>query len=315
MAGIFLDTLPIFIGVGGIFGLTWIVLTPSRERPIKGALRWLASRNWLEIVLVRVPVVILLISLTGYVFLSFKVNIPNFAPFSWDHAFAKIDRLLFFGYDPWVLTHWVFPGLDGAVYLDAAYVLWFVVMNLCNVSVALLPMRNHTRLTYLLAYGINGVIGGGFIAIMMPAVGPVYMEKITGDPTFVPLMDLLYQYSHLTELRALRLQEILWESYANPDVDPLGISAFPSMHVEMAATFACLGFAVNRVIGWTLAAFTAIILIGSVHLGWHYAIDGIGGIALALLFWWISARVTSWWLARTDPGGTAAATGPPVTVN
>ncbi len=304
---VILETSPTFVAGGGIIGLIWLVLTPWRDRPVTGALRWLTGRNWLEILFVRVPLAYLLMSLIGYVLFNFKVNIASFAPYSWDHYFAEFDRLLFLGYDPWVITHRVFSSLDATSLLDNLYLLWFLVLNLSAFSVAVLPMRNHTRLTFLLAYGLNWVIGGAFLAIILPAAGPVYMERITGDPVFVPLMDLLYQYSQLTEVRALGIQELLWEGYTNPDVDPLGISAFPSLHVEMAATCAFLGFAASRVIGWTLALYTAAILVGSVHLGWHYAIDGIAGIVLAIVFWRISARITSWWLARTAPGGTAAA--------
>ena len=309
------DTLPTFVVGGGIIGLIWIVLTPSRDRPVRRALRWLTSRNWLEILFVRVPFAFLLMSLIGYVLLNFKVNISSFAPYSWDHYFAEIDRLLFLGNDPWVITHWVLSSLDATIFLDNLYLLWFILMKLSAISVAVLPMRNHTRLTFLLAYGLSWIIGGVLLAIILPAAGPVYMERITGDPTFAPLMDLLYQYSQLTEVKALGVQEFLWEGYTNPDVDPLGISAFPSLHVEMAATCALLGFAVSRVIGWTLVVYTAALLVGSVHLGWHYAIDGIAGIALAILFWRISARVTSWWLARTEPEQTEAEIEQSVAVN
>ena len=315
MVKIFLGTLPVFVVGGGIIGLIWIVLTPSRDRPVRGALRWLTSRNWFEIVLLRVPFAFLLMSVVAHVYLNFKVNIPNFAPYSWDHAFAEIDRLLFLGNDPWVITHWVLSSLDATIFLDNLYLLWFNLLKLGVLSVAVLPMRNHTRLTFLLAYGLSWIIGGVLLAIILPAAGPVYMERITGDPTFAPLMDLLYQYSQLTEVRALGIQELLWEGYTNPDVDPLGISAFPSLHLEMAATSTLLGFAVSRVIGWTLVVYTAALLVGSVHLGWHYAIDGIAGIALAIVFWRISARVTSWWLARTEPEQTEAEIEQSVAVN
>ncbi len=298
---IILGTAPTFVAGGGIFALIWLILTPSRDRSARGALRWITGKNWFEILLMRVPLAFVLASLIGHVHLNFKVNIASFAPYSWDHYFAGIDRLLFLGYDPWVLSHWAFPGLAATIFLDDLYVLWFLLVKLCVFSVAVLPMRNHTRLTFLLAFSLNWIIGGVILAIIMPAAGPVYLERIAGDPMFVPLMDLLYQYSQLTEVRALGIQELLWQGYVNPDVDPRGISAFPSLHVELAATCALLGFAASRVIGWMLSLYTVAMLVGSVHLGWHYAIDGIAGIVLAIIIWRISARVTRWWLARTEP--------------
>ena len=51
-------------------------------------------------------------------------------------------------------------------------------------------------------------------------------------------------------------------------------------------------------VGITL--YAGIMLVGSVHLAWHYAIDGIAGIALALALWHVSRLVSVWWLARGD---------------
>jgi len=48
-------------------------------------------------------------------------------------------------------------------------------------------------------------------------------------------------------------------------------------------------------LGMAFLAFTAIIFIGSIHLGWHYAVDSIAGILLAVAFWaaaGVVARVT-----------------------
>jgi hypothetical protein len=34
-----------------------------------------------------------------------------------------------------------------------------------------------------------------------------------------------------------------------------------------------------------------LVLIGSVHLGWHYAVDGYVAIAAVTGFWWIAGRI------------------------
>jgi hypothetical protein len=293
-------SVPHFVALGGVIGLIWLLLTRSRGRNLKGALRWVTSRNWLEIVFLRIPLAFFLMSVVGYLLLNFKINIHNFAAYSWDHYFAEIDRLLFFGYDPWVLSHRVFNTPDTTKLLDNLYLAWFLVQKICALYVAVLPFRHRLRLAFLMTYSLNWLFGGVFLAILLPAAGPVYMEAIYGDPMFKPLMDLLYQQSSLIQLKALSIQEWLWDGFTKPDADPFGISAFPSLHVEMATACACLGFAVHRAIGWLLVVFTAITLIGSVHLGWHYAIDGIAGIFLAIVIWRISIRVTDWWLARTE---------------
>jgi hypothetical protein len=66
-----------------------------------------------------------------------------------------------------------------------------------------------------------------------------------------------------------------------------------------------LGFAIHRQLGILLGLFAAFILIGSVLLGWHYAVDGYVAIAMTWVIW----RVVGWslnqpfirWLCG-DPG-------------
>jgi PAP2 superfamily len=67
------------------------------------------------------------------------------------------------------------------------------------------------------------------------------------------------------------------------------------MHVGTSVVFVCLGFASGqRWLAWLLSAFAGFIMIGSVHLGWHYAIDGYLGAAIALLSWWFSGKLVDW---------------------
>ncbi len=66
----------------------------------------------------------------------------------------------------------------------------------------------------------------------------------------------------------------------------------PSDHV-----LALLGWRTHRLLGVLFGVYCGIILIGSVHLGWHYAIDGYVGIAVSYALW----RCVGWWLARSAP--------------
>ena len=53
----------------------------------------------------------------------------------------------------------------------------------------------------------------------------------------------------------------------------------------MLVLFALLGWRTSRWLGWLFTAYACVILIGSVHLGWHYAVDGYLSIAGALAIW------------------------------
>ena len=70
-----------------------------------------------------------------------------------------------------------------------------------------------------------------------------------------------------------------------------GISAMPSIHVAMAVVFALLGMRVNCWLGIVLIAYAVIIQIGSVILGWHYAIDGYVSIILTILLWKLVGKI------------------------
>jgi hypothetical protein len=312
LTGNLLGLLPFFLGGAGILGLIWLILTPRRERSAGGALRWIAGRNWPEILMLRIPLALGFTTAIGYLYISFKVNIANFAPYTWDHFFAAIDRTLFLGHDPGIFLHQLFPDVGATLIFNMLYLIWFLAMQMAIFSIAFLPARHPLRLTFLLAFGLNWVVAGVILAILFPAAGPVYMERITGDPMFEPLMELLYRQAETYYIIALESQEWLWDGYTLAEVAPAGISAFPSLHLGIATTCACLGFAASRVVGWLATVFTLGIMISSVHLGWHYAIDGIAGIALAIVFWRISARVTSWWLARTEPEHAEAVNEQPV---
>jgi hypothetical protein len=298
-----LGLLPFFLAGFGVIGLIWRMLTPWHGRPLGDAMGWITGGTWPKILLLRVPLLIGLALATSYLYFTFKVNIANFASFTWDHFFAAIDRVLFLGQDPWVLSHRLLPGVLATRIFDALYLIWYLILFAAIFSVAVLPSRHRLRLSFLFALGLNWVIGGVILAILLPAAGPVYMERITGDPMFQPLMERLYGQAQNTRIMALEIQEWLWAGYTLADVEPAGISAFPSVHVSIAATCACLGFAASRVLGWLMTVVTVGILVGSVHLGWHYAVDGLAGIVLGIVFWRISARVTRWWLARTAPAG------------
>ena len=86
-------------------------------------------------------------------------------------------------------------------------------------------------------------------------------------------------------------KEYLWDIYQGGYDIPGGISAMPSMHNAQATLFAAAGYRVSRRLGHVMLAYAAIIFVGSIHLGWHYAIDGIAGALLALFIWWIAGMV------------------------
>jgi hypothetical protein len=232
----------------------------------------------------------------GATFTNLKILIPALQPFSWDPTFAEWDRLLHGGIHPW---QWLQPIL-GHPYLtsliNSVYHSWFFL----TYGVLLWQVTNTTRprlrMQYLLTFLLIWALIGNAAAIMLSSAGPVYFGRVTGlaDP-FAPLMDYLRQASLVAPVPALGVQDMLWNTYVAKGLAVGGgISAMPSLHVAIAFSFVLLGRAIDRRLLVAGAVFTALILVGSVHLGWHYAIDGYVSILATWLIW----RFVGWLLGR-----------------
>jgi hypothetical protein len=135
----------------------------------------------------------------------------------------------------------------------------------------------------LLIYILLGTAG----AIALSAAGPCYYHAVTGQSSpYAPLMQYLAALDAEQPIIALRVQQTLWENYARSlNLPFVGISAIPSVHVAVAVLFAILGWRTSRWLGWVLTWYAGVVLVGSVHLGWHYAVDGYVSIAGALAIW------------------------------
>ena len=292
--------LPLLAVVLSIYGFGWLIATNNGERPFLRVARWLRQVPFVEIALARMLPSLVVLAILQTCYLAFKVSIPKIAPFSWDRLFAEADRFIFLGVDPWVLTHNLMPTVTATKILSTLYAVWFFVVVFFFAFASIMRLDSRLRMTFILTFILSWSVGGSYLAIAFSSAGPVYMERLFGDPTFAPLMQRLAEQNDIWVIEALVVQEKLWKGYADPAVPAMGISAFPSMHLCLAMVVTQFGFGLNRKLGWCLAAFTGVVLIGSVHLGWHYAVDGIAGILLAVVFWKASDAFTRRWLGTTD---------------
>jgi hypothetical protein len=85
---------------------------------------------------------------------------------------------------------------------------------------------------------------------------------------------------------ALNVQDLLLAWYRK-SANGLGsgITAMPSMHVSIAFLFYLAMRHVSRAAKWLFFAFFVVILVGSVHLAYHYALDGIVSIVVTAVLW------------------------------
>jgi hypothetical protein len=231
--------------------------------------------------------VFVLFPLFASTFTYFKAAIPLFQPFDWDVRLAAWDATLHGGHAAWEWLQPIFGYSYATAFINAVYHLWFFVTYGVLVWQALALGRPRLRVQYLLTTLLLWSLVGNLAATLLSSAGPVYFARVTGlaDP-FAPLMAYLHQANDVVPVMALQVQDMLWQSYTGNSTDiGAGISAMPSLHVATAFSYVLVGFAVRRWLGILFAAFAAFILIGSVHLGWHYAIDGYVGILCTLAIW------------------------------
>lgn len=226
-------------------------------------------------------------------FTRFKGLIPQLNPFDWDTQLAQIDRMLHGGVDPWQWLSVVmqYPVLIRVV--DFSYVIWFVVLYFAVFTAFFGRSHQMQRRAFLIAFVLVWGIGGNLLAVIFSSAGPVFFAQLGLGGYYDALNSQLDAINAAAPLASHLAKEAVWNGYAGGGAID-SISAFPSMHVASSALMTLFAFSYARWAGWVMTAFTAIILIGSMVLAWHYAIDGYAGIALAYVSWraglWVAAR-------------------------
>lgn len=220
-------------------------------------------------------------------FAQIKHHVPLVAPFAWDKTFFELDHLLFLGHDPWRLLWPLLGSAEATFLINLCYNLWLFVVYFWMLAAAFSVSDRERKLAFLFGFALIWIIGGNVLAIAFSSAGPVYYERLGLGTAYVELMDGLAASDRIYPVWALGVQETLWNSYAHGMAGPSGISAMPSMHNASTVFLAACARTVHPLLGRIMAGFAVVILLGSIHLGWHYAVDGILGAAIGVAGWWI----------------------------
>lgn len=239
----------------------------------------------------------------GGTFTVIKASLPTFNPFSWDATFELWDRWLHGGVAPWLLLHPLLGKPLITHYINVAYALWFVVLCLTWLWQVFSLRDEALRRQFLWSLLITWIVLGNVAAMYLSSAGPCYFGRVTGLPDpFEPLMSYLTQAHAVHTVWALNAQDLLWQSHLDRHIQlAAGISAMPSLHVALTTLFALVCWRSNRWLGMLMTAYAVAIMLGSVHLGWHYAIDGYVGALGTVAIWWIVGRCLRRQAAATAP--------------
>lgn len=298
----------VFIAFSGFIALCALRREPQ---PIRATLQLLASRFHSPAaagaVLAAVGAIPVLMGSYGVL----KMAMPLSAPFAWDDTLARVDRILFLGIDPWRITHALFGAPLPTRLIDIAYTLWVPLVMVGVLAAAL--ARPELRARYFLSFGLSWLLIGVVGAYLLSSAGPCYSVNIGAETArwFQPLMERLQAQDEALGIGAVKWQAVLWESHVGKEYAfGRGISAAPSMHNAICMLYV---LATARAgLGARIAArlFAVLILVGSVHTGWHYAVDGLIGWAMTFAIWQASGaylqKVGYRAVGTRQPGAVAA---------
>ncbi|WP_055686969.1 phosphatase PAP2 family protein [Loktanella sp. 5RATIMAR09] len=258
------------------------------DNPMAWYRAYLATIRWGDIFAALLALIVTVSCFTVY-----KSTVVGAEGYGFDAMFIAWDRALFGGQDPWVLSHAVFPTPFLTKIIDFIYHPAFLPMVLGYTVCIAAQGRPALRYTYMVSYLASFVIIGMVMASAMHSAGPVYDGVLFGDgTTFAPLIERLAAQSAaagpfsavFAQDYLLRLNELGVTGLGG------GISAMPSMHIVLAFLWVLPAWHLNRVLGAIVTVYALIIWIGSVHLGWHYFVDGLVGVAVLGPIWYASGR-------------------------
>lgn len=282
--------------MGLVFPLVWLGVATVKvtyrrvDRPTQTLLRLARyNRRWL----LRGTVFVLLILLLARSFGSFKASIPKMNPYWADPMLANLDKAVF-GVDPWQITHAIF-GPEATMLMDRAYALWFLMMMICMGWYAF-TRDPKLQIRGLLSYLLTWSVLGNLAATALSSVGPCFYHLFYDDMRFVPLLERLREVdSDHHRILALGAMNYLSDNIG-VDLPGNGISAMPSLHVAIAMLFflSCRSYAPSRLLAIAAGAYAAIVLLTSVHLGWHYASDGLVSIVVVCIIWHLTGKYVEW---------------------
>lgn len=231
----------------------------------------------------------LLVGVGASAFLPLKYAIPREVSFWLDRPLAAAERS-WFGADLWVLLDRLFGW--AAMPMDWLYGCWLPTQSLILFLLILArPSRAKTRalIAYSLAWFLLGVVG----AVMLSSAGPLFYDRIYGGSTFAALGETLRARGAWV---AIAESDRMWAAAAGRDPGMVaGISAVPSVHVAISLWMWLVARDLAPRFALTALVYFALVWVGSVQLGWHYASDGMAGVVGMLAVWRLAG------LSRSEP--------------
>lgn len=192
-----------------------------------------------------------------------------------DRQLADFDRGLFGGNDPGGLLHSLLGTGISAEILSAVYTAFLLLVPLSLAVALVFAPGTRSGLFYAAALSINWGLGAASY-LLLPALGPIYAAP-------AGFLDLpATGASHLQG--ALLNQRLTFLSDPSAANTHQSIAAFGSLHTSVAFTAAVATHMMGLGRGLRIASwlFFALTVIATVYFGWHYVLDDVAGLVIAV---------------------------------
>jgi hypothetical protein len=232
--------------------------------------------RWTRERIALVAVAVLCFHATYLAYRNIKSVVPVLRPGDlFDGPLADFDRWLFAGNDPAALLHGLLGTGAAADVLSGVYMLFFTLIPVILAAGLVLLPDIRAGLQLATALSLTWLLGAGSY-LLLPAIGPFHIDVAT----FADLP--------ITRVREMQDQLIAQRGMFLGDPSAPGaaqsIGAFASLHTAICCT-ALAAAHVMRVpraviaLLWTITIGT---ITATVYFGWHYLLDDVAGVAIAL---------------------------------
>jgi len=221
-----------------------------------------------------------------YVFKETYMMVHPIHPQDYDQLLISIDRWIFGG-DP---TRWLSAFAHPFVteILQICYASYYLI--LLSVFFELSFEKRHTEFflgSFLVIYGFYLSYIGYFL---LPAVGPRFtLYDFTTMDTSLPgvwVTNALRDFVNAGESIPKSVPNAI--DYAQRD-------AFPSGHTQLTLTILYISFSNHLKSRWVILIAGSLLIISTVYLRYHYAIDVIAGVGFFFFTVWSGKKIDAGW--------------------
>ena len=266
-----------------------IRLSRATSRPAFACIRAVAAERWS----VRRALTVLGLIVAFYVIYLCYRNVKSYIPLArpglFDGSLLELEES-FFGAHPAELLHTVLGTGITAHALSVVYLLFLTFVPL-SVAAALVWRTDMAGgLWWLAVISLNWVLGAASYFVL-PSLGPAFSA---------PWLFADLPYSGVTALQDVLVehrQEFVAAPVASGGLQ--SIAAFASLHVSIVLSGAIVAHLLRapRALRVGMWVFFGLTVIATIYFGWHYVVDDIAGVAIALVAVYLGAMLTGWRLA------------------